>query len=154
MISCYIVPYFVVRMLLQHALRHLLCIIVKDHCLSCLTKFKIYVGMYKKLPCHHAPRMFFFCKRTVDSFFLSCLQVNFCQKLLFLDQLTQNMTTIVHWITSSIHENSELRTWGEHVVYRNCFWHSEQHVLPMFCKNKSFWQRFTCTDGCGPSSIW
>ena len=20
-----------------------------------------------------------------------------------------------------------------------------QHVLPMFCKNKSFWQRFTCT---------
>ena len=21
----------------------------------------------------------------------------------------------------------------------------KQHVLPMFCKNKSFWQRFTCT---------
>ena len=21
-----------------------------------------------------------------------------------------------------------------------------QHVLPMFCKKKSFWQRFTCTD--------
>ena len=21
-----------------------------------------------------------------------------------------------------------------------------QHVLPMFCKNKSFWQRFTCTE--------
>ena len=38
---------------------------------------------------------------------------------------------------------------GKHVVYRNSFWHSDnlctQHVLPMFCKNKSFWQRFTCT---------
>ena len=57
---------------------------------------------------------------------------------------------IVCWITSSIQENSKLRTRGEHVVYRNCFWHSEQfmylqiNVLPIFCKNKSFWQRFTC----------
>ena len=23
---------------------------------------------------------------------------------------------------------------------------SLEHVLPMFCKNKSFWQRFTCTE--------
>ena len=42
---------------------------------------------------------------------------------------------IVHWITSSICENSKLRTWGKHVVYRNWFWHSEQfctqHVLLM-----------------------
>jgi hypothetical protein len=28
---------------------------------------------------------------------------------------------IVHWITSSVHENCKLRTWGEHVVYTNCF---------------------------------
>ena len=45
----------------------------------------------------------------------------------------------------------QAQAWGEHVVYRNCFWHSEQffctqHVLPMFCKKKSFWQRFTCTE--------
>ena len=43
----------------------------------------------------------------------------------------------------------QAQTWGEHGVYRNCFWHSEQfftqHVLPMFCKKKNFWQRFTCT---------
>ena len=35
---------------------------------------------------------------------------------------------IVHWITSSIHENSKLRTCGEHVVKRNSFWHSEQFL--------------------------
>ena len=37
-------------------------------------------------------------------------------------------------------------------MYRNCFWHPEkflyttcsQHVLSMFCKKKSVWQRFTC----------
>ena len=34
------------------------------------------------------------------------IQVNLCQKLLFLHQLTHNMTTDFHWITSSIHENS------------------------------------------------
>ena len=34
----------------------------------------------------------------------------------------------------------QAQTWGEHVVYRNF----TQHVLPMFCKKKSFWQRFTC----------
>ena len=42
---------------------------------------------------------------------------------------------IVRWITSSIHENSKLKP-GE-----NNF--CSQHVLPMFCKKKSFWQRFT-----------
>ena len=36
---------------------------------------------------------------------------------------------MVHWITSSIHENPKLRTWGEHVMYRNCFWHSEQFLF-------------------------
>ena len=28
-----------------------------------------------------------------------------------------------------------------------------QHVLPMFCKNKSFWQRFTCTDQAPSSTL-
>ena len=46
------------------------------------------------------------------------LQVNLCQKLLFLNQLTHNMTTA--------------QNWGEHVVYRNCFWHSE-HFLYKTC---------------------
>ena len=49
---------------------------------------------------------------------------------------------IVHWITSSVNENSKLRTCWEHAVITNCFlfWHSEQfmhttcfqHVLNMF----------------------
>ena len=72
------------------------------------------------------------------------VQVNICQKILFLHQLTYNMTTrqIVHWITSSIHENSKLITWGEHVVYRNCFWHSKQFLYttcypPCFAKRRA-----------------
>ena len=87
------------------------------------------------------------------------IQVNLCQKLLFLHQLTHKQLFI------------ELRvqymkiTSSEHVVYINC---SEcqnknnlctQHVLSMYwtrnsmknllsycwCKNKCFWKRFTCT---------
>ena len=34
--------------------------------------------------------------------------------------------------TSSIHENCKFRTWGEHVVYRNCFRHSEQFMYTTF----------------------
>ena len=56
------------------------------------------------------------------------VQVNLCQKLLFLHQLTLNMTT-------DCSLNYKFNTWkfqaqicGEHVVYRNCFWHSEQFL--------------------------
>ena len=56
-------------------------------------------------------------------------------------------------ITSSIHGNSQLKP-GENLLYsdivsdiQNNF--CSKHVLPMFCKKKSFWQRFTCTWG-GP----
>ena len=54
------------------------------------------------------------------------VQVNLCQKLLFLHQPTI-WRQIIHWITSSVHENYKLRTSGEHVVYINCSW----------CQNKS-----------------
>ena len=47
------------------------------------------------------------------------------------------------------HENSKLKP-GENMLcteivsdIQNNF--RTQHVLPMFCKKKSFWQRFTCT---------
>ena len=57
---------------------------------------------------------------------LGIVQVNLCQKLLFLHQLTHNMTADCSlnykFNTWRIHA----QTWGEHVVYRNCFWHSEQ----------------------------
>ena len=72
------------------------------------------------------------------------LEVNLCQKLLFLQQLTHNMTT-----DCSIHENSKLKP-EENMLcteivsdIQNIF--CTQHVLPMFCKKKSFLQRFTCT---------
>jgi hypothetical protein len=45
------------------------------------------------------------------------LQVNLCQKLLFLHQLNHNMTTDCSW---NYHENYKCRTWAE-------------YVLPMFC---------------------
>ena len=69
------------------------------------------------------------------------LQVNLCQKLLFLHQLTHNMTT-----DCSIHENSKLKP-GENILrteiisdIQNNF--CTQHVLPMSCKKKGFWLRF------------
>ena len=63
---------------------------------------------------------------------------------------------IVHWITSSIHENSKLKPWENmctKIVYdiKNNF--CTQLVLPMFCKKKSFWQRFTCTEGSKPEIV-
>ena len=48
------------------------------------------------------------------------LQVNICQKHLFLNQLSTIWRQIVHWITSSAHENSKLRTCWEDYVYINC----------------------------------
>ena len=57
------------------------------------------------------------------------IQVNLCQKLLFLHQLTYNMTTNCSLnYNFNIHENAKLRTWGEHVVYRSCFCHSAQFL--------------------------
>ena len=69
------------------------------------------------------------------------LQVNLCQKLLFLHQLTHNMTTDCS-LNCSIHENFKFKP-GENTlctdivsVIQNNF--CTQHVLPMFCKKKGF----------------
>ena len=57
------------------------------------------------------------------------LQVNLCQKLLFLHQLTHNMTTDCSLNYYKFNTwKFQAQTWGEHVVYRNCFWHSEQFL--------------------------
>ena len=82
---------------------------------------------------------------------------------------------IVHWNESLVHENCKLKPCWEHVVYKNCSecqkqflyticspqvlslefswielviqWTICRHILGLsWCKNKSFWQRFTCTD--------
>ena len=58
----------------------------------------------------------------------SYIQVNLCQKLLFLHQLTHNMTTDCSLNYKFNTWKFQAQTWGEHVVYRNCFWHSE-HFL-------------------------
>ena len=55
---------------------------------------------------------------------------------------------IVHWITSSIHESFKLKP-GENLLCTEIVPDIQnnsctQHVLSMFCKKKSFWQRFTC----------
>ena len=62
---------------------------------------------------------------------------------------TNPQSDIRLFITSSIHENSKLKP-GENMLcteivpdIQNNF--CTQHFLPMFCKKKSFWQRFTCT---------
>ena len=81
------------------------------------------------------------------------LQVNLCQKLLFLHQLTHNMTT-------DCSLNYKFNTWkfqaqnmGENMLCTEIDFDIQnnlctQHVLHMFCKNKSFWQRFTCSAIC------
>ena len=53
-------------------------------------------------------------------------------------------------MTRSIHENSKLKH-GKNMLCTEIVSHIQnifctQHVLPMFCKKKSFWQRFTCTE--------
>ena len=63
--------------------------------------------------------------------FCQChLKLNFYQKLLFLHQLTHNMTMDCSLIYKF--NTWKLRTRGEHVMYRNCFWHSEHFSNNMF----------------------
>ena len=68
------------------------------------------------------------CMKNCINLKIDTTQVNLCQKFLFLHQLTHNMTT-------DCSLNCEINTWkfqaqtcGEHVVYRNCFWLSEQFL--------------------------
>ena len=82
---------------------------------------------------------------------LAVFMLNLCQKLLFLHQLTHNMTTDCSLNYKFNTWKFQAQTWGEHFVYRNCFWHSEQFLYttcsPHVLQKKSFWQRFTCTSG-------
>ena len=71
----------------------------------------------------------FYCKKPQKwGVFLSPVQVNLYQKLLFLHQLTHNMTTDCSLNYKFNTWKFQAQTWGEHVVYRNCFWHSEQFL--------------------------
>ena len=75
--------------------------------------------------------------RLVNAFFLInilapnsiLVQVNLCQKVLSLHQLTHNRTTPICSLNYKFNTwKLQAQTWGEHVVYRNCFWHSEQFL--------------------------
>ena len=73
------------------------------------------------------------------------VQVNLCQKLLFLHQLTHNMydnRLFIELQVQYLHENSTLKP-GENMLcteivsdIQNNF--CTQHVLPMFCRKKIF----------------
>ena len=64
----------------------------------------------------------------LQNFRLIWIQVNLCQKLLFLHQLTHNMTKDCSLNYKFNTWKFQAQTWGEHVVYRNCFWHPEQFL--------------------------
>ena len=42
---------------------------------------------------------------------------------------------IVHWFTTSVHENYKLRTWGEHVVCKNCSECQNKNKKTIFVQN-------------------
>jgi hypothetical protein len=76
----------------------------------------------------------------------SQVQVNLCQKLLFLHQLTHNMMTdcsLFMKIVSSEYLRNMLCT---QIVVFALFWHSEQLWYTTCSPDVvSFWKRFTCT---------
>ena len=92
--------------------------------------------------------------------YIICTGKSLSEAIIFASTNPQYMTTDCSLNYKFNTWKFQAQTWGKHVVYRNCFWHSEQflyttswgflsnshaqHVLPMFCKKKSFWQRFTC----------
>ena len=56
------------------------------------------------------------------------IQVNLCQRVLFLHQLTHNMTTDCSLNYKFNTWKFQAQTWGEHVLYIYCFWHSERFL--------------------------
>ena len=80
--------------------------------------------------------------KTKNRFFV---QVNFCQKLLFLHQLTQNMfieLQVQYMKIPSSNLGRSCCVLTLFLTFRTIFVHN---MFSPFCKEKSFWQRFTCT---------
>ena len=67
------------------------------------------------------------------------VQVNLCQKLLFLHQLTHNMTTDCALNYKFNAWKFQAQTWREHVVYRYCFWHPEQILYTTNTEIPAIW---------------
>ena len=85
---------------------------------------------FELLLCPHFTRFFLYCEigRQFRNYTTKPLQVNLFQKLLFLHQLTHNMTTDCSLNYKFNTWKFQAQTWGEHVVYRNSFWHTEQFL--------------------------
>ena len=73
------------------------------------------------------------------------LQVSLCQKLLFLHQLTHNMTTDCSLNYNFKTWKFQAQTWGEHVLYRNCFRHAEQFLYTT-CSPHVLSLEFSCIE--------
>ena len=100
---------------------------------------------------HKSSSTFVLTKYFLDFWFIiKCVQVYLCQKLFFLKNMGENMlcTKIVlnvrnNFCTQHVLPRFELGTFMYWIVIQN-----EQSVVILWvswCKNKSFWQRFTCT---------
>ena len=81
------------------------------------------------------------------------LQVNLCQKLLFLYQLTHNMTTNCSLFMKIVRSEYLQNMLCTQIVVFVLFWHSEQFWYSTCSADvASFWKRFTCTTIC--QQIW
>ena len=80
------------------------------------------------------------------------VQVNLCQKLLFLQIMGR--TCCVHklfWMSKSISVHNMFSPYSELGIFTYWTCNSMNNMLTScglasWCKNKSFWQRFTCTN--------
>ena len=75
---------------------------------------------------------------------ISDVQINFCQKLLFLYQLTHNMKTDCSLNYKFNTWKFQAQTWGEHVVYKNCWMSETISVHNMFSPGLSL--EFSCIE--------
>ena len=81
------------------------------------------------------------------------IQLNLCQKLLFLHQLSHNTTTDCslnyEFSTQKLQAQNMHKTCSEYVVYTNCFlflfWHSEQFMYTT-CYEHVLSFQFSCTE--------
>ena len=106
-----------------------------------ISQWNVVVLCIGKKYCHHAmfasplTTIYFsmhwtggFClfEEKIEKMLLSIL-VNLCQNFLFLHQLTHNMMKDCSLNSKFNAWKFQAQTWGE-LMYRNCFWHSEQFL--------------------------
>ena len=87
------------------------------------------------------------------SFIATVVQVNLCQKLLFLHQLTHNLTTDCS-LFMKIVSSEYLQNMCAKIIVFVLFWHSIQFWYTTCSADvASFWKRFTCNVSLKPWNI-